>query len=301
MKPTLLILAAGMGSRYGGLKQVDPVGPAGESIIDYSIYDAIRAGFGKVVFVIRESFAKAFQSSFDKKLKGKIDIEYVFQELNKVPEGIDIPEDREKPWGTGHAVLVAKDVIDEPFVVINADDYYGPEAYQVLNNYLGEQNSNTDAAYAMVGYLLKQTLSDFGVVSRGICKGDDQQFLVDVVENFKILEEDGIYKGEVDEQKVIYKGDELVSMNIWGFMPSFFNYLEEYFKVFIKQNVHQLKAEFYIPFVANELIKSGRATVKVLKSIEKWFGVTYKEDKPYVVQKIRELIDKGVYPDQLWN
>lgn len=300
MKPTLLILAAGMGSRYGGLKQVDAVGPSGEAIIDYSIYDAIESGFGKVVFIIREHFAPSFMENFNRKLNGKIKVKYVFQELDKVPKGLAIPEDRKKPWGTGHAVLMAKEVINEPFVVINADDFYGRKAYGLLGDFLISTAGNTEL-HAMVGYQLKQTLSDFGHVSRGICQHNADNYLEDVVEHTHIQKTEENIIGEVDGKQVIFDGLESVSMNIWGFKPSFFDYLEKYFSDFIRQNINNPAAEFYIPFVANEVIKHQQGVIKVLKSEDHWFGVTYKEDKEFVVEKIKKLIGQGRYPESLWG
>ena len=303
MKPTLLILAAGMGSRYGGLKQVDPVGPNGEAIIDYSIYDAIRAGYGKVVFVIRESFAAAFLESFDSKLKGKIETEYVFQELlNFVPDDVEVSAERQKPWGTGHAVLVAKDVINEPFAVINADDYYGPGSYQLTHDYL--LNPNTDPAndYCMVGYMLDKTLSEHGYVSRGICETDSDEFLQTVVERTHIERVDGKIITQIEEGKTMeLTGNEVVSMNFWGFMPSYFDHLETYFTHFIRENAQNPKGEFYIPTVVNDLIDKGMINLKVLQSKDLWFGVTYKEDKASAVTSINKLIAKGVYPEKLWK
>lgn len=298
MKPTLLILAAGMGSRYGGLKQVDPVGPNGEAIIDYSIYDAIRAGFGKVVFVIRESFADAFRESFEAKLAGKIQTEYVFQELESfVQDPSAISPERVKPWGTAHAVLVAKDVIREPFVVINADDFYGPESYRLMQHYLGRAAAND---YCMVGYRLDKTLSEHGYVSRGVCQTDKEGFLQTVVERTHIERVDGKIITQLDEDtRIELVGDEVVSMNIWGFMPSFFDYAESYFNAFIVKNAGNPKGEFYIPFVVNELIREGRIKLKVLESGDQWFGVTYKEDKELAVRSINMLIKQKVYPSKL--
>lgn len=299
MKPTLLILAAGMGSRYGGLKQIEPVGPSGETILEYSIYDAIRAGFGKVVFVIRKSFADEFKSRFESKLTGKIEIEYVYQEIDKLPEGYSLPEDREKPWGTGHAVLVAKDIINEPFAVINADDFYGAEAYLVISKYLKE--SITDQRYAMVGYNLNRTLSDFGTVSRGICITDNNNLLTKITETHKIKQEDQHISCESEDNlPTKLNGSETVSMNFWGFHPSIFKNIENQFINFLKTNINQPKSEFYIPFVVFEMIKNAQISVKVLSANSPWFGVTYKEDKPYVVQQIQDLTNKGVYPNQLW-
>jgi UTP-glucose-1-phosphate uridylyltransferase len=301
MKPTLLILAAGMGSRYGGLKQVDPVGPNGEAIIEYSIYDAIRAGFGKVVFVIRESFAEAFKEKFNDKLKGKIEVEYVYQELDNVPDGIKISEEREKPWGTGHAVLVAKEAINEAFVVINADDFYGPSAYKKTADYMNEVADDGRNSYCMVGYGLQHTLSEHGYVSRGVCQTDEKEFLKTVVERTNIERVNGkIITKSDDGSEMELTGNEVVSMNLWGFSTSFFAYLETYFEKFINDNSGNPKAEFYIPFVVNELINKGEATLKVLESQDLWFGVTYKEDKGTAVENINNLIGKGVYPDKLW-
>jgi len=302
MKPTLLILAAGMGSRYGGLKQVDPVGPNGESIIDYSIYDAIRAGYGKVVFVIRESFADAFKESFDSKLIGKIETEYVFQEMNSfVPDAIKISAERKKPWGTGHAVLVAKDVVNEPFVVINADDYYGPNAYHMTPKYLNSVSDSEKPIYCMVGYGLKNTLSEHGFVSRGVCETDDEGYLQTVIERTHIERLNNKIISQIDENTTMeLSGNEVVSMNVWGFAPSYFDYLEKYFNDFIIANANNPRGEFYIPFVINDLIKKEEIKLKVLESKDGWFGVTYKEDKELAVQNIKDLIDKGVYPEKLW-
>jgi len=303
MKPTLLILAAGMGSRYGGLKQVDPVGPNGEAIIDYSIYDAIRAGYGKVVFVIRESFADAFKETFEPKLKGKIETAYAFQELNSmVPEGIQVHLDRAKPWGTGHAVLVAKDVVKEPFVVINADDYYGPNAYKMIPDYLNNVSNPSIPHYCMVGYGLKNTLSEHGFVSRGVCQTNSEGYLETVVERTHIEKTDGKIISQLSESEFMeLTGEEVVSMNIWGFLPSYFEYLEKYFHDFIQKNADNPKGEFYIPFVVNDLIEKGEVNLKVLQSQDMWFGVTYKEDKDLAVQNIKQLIEKGVYPEKLWS
>jgi len=298
MKPTLLILAAGMGSRFGGLKQVEPVGPNGEAIIDYSIFDAIRAGFGKVVFVIRESFADAFQEKFGDKLAGKIEVEYVFQELDNLPEGFSLPEGREKPWGTAHAILVAKNVINEPFCALNADDFYGFNAYKVMADFL-KQSANPNE-YSMVGYKLNNTLSDFGSVSRGICQVDKNDELESIVETKKIFKKgDKIISEEPDGSEKELTGNETVSMNIWGFKTSIFPVLEEKFTQFLRTEIDKPKSEMYIPSVVFEMIDEGKATVKVLKTDSPWFGVTYKEDKPAVVNKIKSLIEKGDYPSEI--
>ncbi|MEI8112202.1 MAG: sugar phosphate nucleotidyltransferase [Bacteroidia bacterium] len=299
MKPTLLILAAGMGSRFGGLKQVEPVGPNGETILEYSVFDAIRAGFGKVVFVIRESFADEFKDRFESKLAGKIEIEYVYQEVNKLPEGFELPEGREKPWGTGHAVLMAKDVISEPFAAINADDFYGAEAYQVVAKYLSQSVSGDK--YAMVGYQLDNTLSEFGSVSRGICVTDENKQLTKITETHKIRQEGKQILCESENQETVeLTGKETVSMNFWGFQPSVFRNIESQFVDFLITNINLPKSEFYIPFVVFEMINQGQADVEVLKADSPWFGVTYKEDKPFVVEQIQKLTVQGIYPEKLW-
>ncbi len=300
MKPTLLILAAGMGSRFGGLKQVEPVGPSGEAIIDYSIYDAIRADFGKVVFIIRESFADAFKEKFDKILKDKVEVEYVYQELDNLPKGFSLPEGREKPWGTAHAILMAKDVIKEPFCALNADDFYGSEAYKVMSKFLKESIDPTE--YSMVGYRLNKTLSEYGSVSRGICNVDENDELIKIVETIKIIKRgDEIISVESDGSETALSGEESVSMNIWGFKTSVFEKLEQHFVDFLKKEIDKPKSEMYIPTVVFEMIEANEAKVKVLKADSPWFGVTYKEDKPFVVEKIKVLIEQGEYPAKLWE
>lgn len=299
MKPTLLILAAGMGSRYGGLKQIEPVGPNGETILEYSVYDAIRAGFGKVVFVIRESFSEDFKARFESKLAGKIEIEYVFQELHKLPEGFELPQNREKPWGTGHAILMARDVIHEPFAAINADDFYGAEAYQVVADFL--THSITEDKYAMIGYQLSKTLSDFGGVSRGICQTDENNYLTKIVETHKIRQEGNVIVCESeDKNRATLSENEIVSMNFWGFHPTVFTNIENQFIDFLKENIEVPKSEFYIPFVVFEMIKTGQVKVEVLKADSPWFGVTFQEDKPFVMEQIQKLTDQGIYPSKLW-
>ena len=298
MKPTLLILAAGMGSRYGGLKQMDELGPSGESIIDYSIYDAIEAGFGKVVFVIRESFCEAFRERFEPRLEGRIEIEYVFQELDKIPAGFAVPEGREKPWGTGHAMLMAKDFINEPFAVINADDFYGRDAYQQAFNFI--ENSKAQNEYAMIGYALKNTLSENGTVSRGICEADNNDNLTGVVERLKIgYEGEKIYFYE-DDSKTELTGNEPVSMNFWVFKPSFLSAMELGFVKFLKERGTEMKSEFYFNIQANDMVEEGNASVKILNTSTKWFGVTYREDRPMVLESLNNLVDAGVYPKSLW-
>jgi NDP-sugar pyrophosphorylase family protein len=298
MRPTLVILAAGMGSRYGGLKQLDEVGPNGEAIIDYSLFDAIRAGFGKVVFIIRRDFEEAFKARFDEKLKGRIDVEYVFQDLTDLPEGFSVPEGREKPWGTGHAIRSARNVVNEPFAAINADDFYGVEAYQTVVDFLtGEVAARQ---YAMVGYRMDKTLSENGSVSRGLCVTNSEQNLVDIDELTKITSEpDGIFYYR-DDKRIQLRGDETVSMNFWGFHQSLFNYLEEGFVSFLTEKGTEMKSEFFIPMYVDELIKAKKAQVKVLTSNASWFGVTYQEDKPVVKERINQLIAEGNYPSKLW-
>jgi dTDP-glucose pyrophosphorylase len=299
-KPTLLVLAAGMGSRYGGLKQMDHFGPNGESIIDYSVYDAINAGFGKVVFIIREFFYDEFKNLFDKKFGDKIELAYVTQEINNVPDGLVYNPDREKPWGTAHAIWVASHAINEPFGVINADDYYGQDSYRVLFDFLtNDQTKN----YAVVCYYLNNTLSENGDVNRGVCYANDGKHLSEVVECIKIgKNEDGSisYPNE-DGDPIFLAPDTLVSMNMWGFKPSYFKYAERQFTNFIIERGHELKSELYIPVVIDYLIKSSELKVKVLNTNSSWFGVTYPEDKPSVMQSIKDLIDKGVYPKNLWQ
>ena len=299
MKPTLLILAAGMGSRYGGKKQIDPIGPSGETIIDYSIYDAVKAGFGKIVFVIRESFEKEFKELFDAKLDGKIEVCYVNQELHKVPEGYAYHLERVKPWGTGHAIMMAKDCIKEPFAVINADDYYGAEAFKTMADYLS--NSIHEKENCMLGYQLKNTISENGSVSRGVCETNEEGHLVSIVERTQIeRREEGIAYFQNEEWTVL--GDNTpVSMNFWGFTPNLFDELDIQFKDFLTAQGNELKSEFYIPSVVAKMMKDGKFNIKVLESKAQWFGVTYKEDKEKAVASINELIEKTVYPKALWE
>lgn len=302
MKPTLVILAAGIGSRYGSLKQIDAVGPSGEAIIDYSIYDAIRVGFEKVTFVIRKSIEKDFKEVFGEKLKGKIETEFVFQELDMVPEGINYSPEREKPWGTAHAVWVTKNHVREPFVVINADDFYGAGSFQAMAGYLNAQSITGNTKFCMMGYQIQHTLSDFGSVSRGICESREEGFLTSVVERTEIARDgDNIFFMDENQDRVSLHGDDLVSMNIWGFTPSVFEYLEDAFTDFIRENAGQLKAEIYIPDVVNDLVARDEASVKILPAVDRWFGVTYKEDKPLAVANIIRQITQGVYPDKLWG
>ncbi|MBE0662004.1 MAG: NTP transferase domain-containing protein [Bacteroidales bacterium] len=298
-KPTLLILAAGIGSRYGSLKQLDKLGPGGETIIDYSVFDAKRAGFGKVVFVIRQSMEQEFQETLMKKLSAHIAVDYVLQEIEKVPEGIKVHPERVKPWGTGHAILMAKDVVKEPFAVINADDFYGADAFHVLCDHL---KIASEGNYAMVGYQLENTLSENGTVSRGICESDDNLELQSITERTKIAG-NGSTINYVDDEGIAHILDPktIVSMNCWGFTPGFFSHLQTSFDDFIQHNAQTLKGEFYIPVVVNDLIKSNQAIVKVLQSSAKWFGVTYREDREYAVQQLQQLTSQGVYPADLWS
>lgn len=300
IKPTLLVLAAGIGSRYGGLKQVDKIGPSGETIIDYSVYDAARAGFGKVVFVIRKSIEEEFKEVFDNRFGSRIEVDYVFQELDNLPEGYTVLPERVKPWGTCHAVLMAIDRVKEPFAVINADDFYGAEAFETIADFLTD-NSIPASEFGMVGYHLNKTLSEHGYVSRGVCQTDENGYLEDVVEREKIGYHNGSIAYELDDKYIELTGNEIVSMNFWGFQPSYFNLMKDQFTEFLKENINKPKSEFYIPYSVNKLINENKIKLKVLESDAKWFGVTYKEDKPVVIQKIKELVDKVVYPSKLWS
>ncbi len=300
IKPTLIILAAGIGSRYGGLKQVDKIGPSGETIIDYSVFDAARAGFGKVVFVIRKDIEEEFKEVFENRFDNAIEVDYVFQELDNLPEGFTVPEERVKPWGTCHAVLMAINKVKEPFAVINADDFYGAEAFKTIAEFLTDTNI-TDSEFSMIGYHLNKTLSEYGYVSRGVCQTNSKGYLVDVVEREKIAIQNEKITYEKDDEFIELTGNETVSMNFWGFQPSYFKYVKDQFTKFLKDNINKPKSEFYIPYSVNKLIKENKIKLKVLESDAKWFGVTYKEDKPVVIQKIQELVGQGVYPEKLWS
>lgn len=299
MKPTLLILAAGLGSRYGGVKQMDKVGPAGESIIDYSVYDAIRAGFNKVVFVLNPSIIDDFKLIYEPRLKNKIKTEYILQELHDIPKGFTFNAGRKKPWGTGHAVLVAKDYINEPFAVINADDFYGAEAYQLISDFLSN-TENSKKTYAMVGFILKNTLSDHGTVSRGVCQTENE-LLTDVVERTNIIKKNSQIVYNEDGNDIPIDHESIVSMNFWGFTPKYFEQSEKEFEEFIRGYADDLSSEFYIPFTLNKLMKSGSATCKVYNSKDKWFGITYQKDKEATIEKINHLIKHGFYPKDLWK
>jgi len=295
MKPSLLVLAAGMGSRYGGNKQLDEVGPSGETIIDYSIYDAIRAGFGKIVFIIRRDIEEQIKERFIDKLKGKIEVDYVFQEITNLPEGSKVNPERSKPWGTSHAIMVAKNKIKEPFGVINADDFYGTGSFKILYDFLTTDEKSTD--YCIVGYKMKNTLSDHGTVNRGVCRADSNGFLVDIVETRGIEKlPNGAQAQLADGATVKFTGEEVVSMNLWGFKQSCFDFLEQEFKSFISEKGMDLKSELDIPTSVDKFVKAGNITIKILMSNEQWFGITYKEDKPLVVERIKNMIAKGIYP-----
>ena len=299
-KPTLVILAAGIGSRYGGLKQLDTFTPEGDTILDFSIYDAVQAGFGKVVFIIRKSIEAEFTAVFNEKLAGKIAVEYVFQELENIPERFK-DNKREKPWGTGHAVLMAKDVVKENFTVINADDFYGKQAFEVMAKSLMAMDPASDN-YNMMGYLLKNTISENGFVSRGECQVNEKGFLTGVIERTHIEKINGSlhYKNDAEVFTPI-SDDAVVSMNFWGFTPNYFKVSEIMFEAFLEENYKEMKAEFFIPIVVNDVIEKKTGSVEVLKSEAKWFGVTYKEDKEVVTAAIQDLKEKGEYPTHLWN
>jgi len=309
MKPTLLVLAAGMGSRYGGLKQMDGLGPNGETIIDYSIHDAVQAGFGKVVYIVREYFLDAFKATVKEKYSGvkcadgtDLEFQFVTQELNKIPAGYETNPDREKPWGTAHAVLMAKEVIDGPFAVINGDDFYGKESFKILGDWL-KAHENGKGEFCIVGFELGNTLSESGGVSRGVCSYDANGLLTNVEEHSDIRkEEDGQVRGNNSaSQKVDLDGKLLCSMNMWGFTPDYFSMSYEIFKSFLSQNGKELKKECYIPYAVDCMIKAGKAKCEVLASPSHWFGVTYKEDRPAVVAKFEELVKEGVYPSPLYE
>lgn len=300
MKPTLFILAAGMGSRYGGLKQLDGLGPNGETIMDYSVYDALRAGFGKIVFVIRHDFEDDFRRKVVSKYEGHIPVEVVFQDIDNLPEGFTRNPERTKPWGTNHAVLMGKDVIKEPFAVINADDYYGPESFQVLADFL-KQAEGKKNEYCMVGFYIKNTLSENGGVSRGHCQVSPDGYLTGVNECHGIQRRDGkLIQTLADGTEGEFPEDAVVSMNMWGFTPDYFDYSEKAFVKFLEQNSGELKAEFYIPSVVNDLIANGTITLKVIETPSKWFGVTYAADRPATVERFKQLTDEGVYPKSLF-
>ncbi|TAE92082.1 MAG: nucleotidyltransferase [Verrucomicrobia bacterium] len=300
--PTLLILAAGMGSRYGGLKQMDPMGPQGETVLDYSVYDAIRAGFTRVIFVIRQEFAESFSATVGARFSGKIQVDYAFQALDDLPTGFTPPASRTKPWGTSHAIRAARHLLDGPFAVINADDFYGQDSYRRAVSFLTNPSADDDIEHhAMVGYRLRNTLSDHGDVNRGICRCDENAHLLSVEEVVKIeRESDGIVRGEfLDGERRPIADDSLVSMNFWAFPPSFLAHLEKHFTEFLEQHGHEEKSECYIPSVVDSLIHQGLADCQVLETSSSWFGVTYPQDKAHVVQNILALTQSGDYPSPL--
>jgi UTP-glucose-1-phosphate uridylyltransferase len=300
MKPTLLVLAAGMGSRYGGLKQIDPMGPSGETILDYSVFDALRAGFGKVVFIIRPDFEKDFRERIAAKFAGRIEVGFAFQTIDQLPVGFSVPAGREKPWGTTHAILCARDAVTTPFAVINADDFYGRDSYATLGRYLAAI-SNESTAYAMVGFTLKNTLSEHGTVARGVCQSDAAGNLTDIQELTKIakLAHGAEHHGD-NGQVVALTGEEPVSMNMWGFTPAIFPQLEADFRAFLTAKGSEMKSEAYIPMSVGALIRASQATCQVLRSDSTWFGVTYREDKPIVQASIAQQVSSGAYPSSLW-
>lgn len=302
MNTTLLILAAGMGSRYGGMKQVDPFGPAGETITDYSIYDAIKAGFDRIVFVISPRMEEEFKTEYIHKFPSHLKVDYVIQSIDDVPDGYEVPSDRKKPWGTAHAVLMARDVIHEPFAVINADDFYGRSSYQIMHDFLIRTTEEVPGQYCMVGFELQKTVSEHGSVARGVCQVDDHGFLKGMVERTKIYQEADriVYEDEHGKRHPLDPMD-TVSMNLFGFTPDFFDQIEDNFKGFIRENINNPKAELYIPVVVDNLIKDGLAQMSVLQTNESWFGVTYQEDRPKVLSAIRTLVDRGLYPVPLWG
>lgn len=301
MNPTLVILAAGIGNRYGGLKQMDAVGPSGETIVDYSIFDAVREGFDKVIFVIRRSIESDFREVFLSKLAGKIDVDYVFQEIEDVPAGLSVPAGRTKPWGTSHAVLASRSKVRAPFAAVNADDFYGAEAFRSMADFLRGVGPG-DTRYSLIGYDLEATLSEHGAVARGVCDVDGNGDLKSIVERTHIERTtDGIFYQDDSGRRLRFHGRETVSMNLWGFTPTFFEFASEAFGRFVRERADDLKAEIYIPLVVNELIKSGQAHVKVLPGGRTWFGVTYKDDKSAVVAGLKRLVEAGRYPSPLWE
>jgi dTDP-glucose pyrophosphorylase len=301
MSLSLVILAAGIGSRYGGLKQIDPVGPAGEIVVDYSIFDARRAGFDKVVFVIRRDIEKDFREAIGRRIESQIAVDYAFQRLDDLPAGFRLPADRVKPWGTGHAILAARDAVDGNFAAINADDFYGRASYAAIGDFL-RATPVTTPAFAMAAFTLRNTLSENGTVARGVCEVAPSGLLTRVTERTKIEPRgDGGRMVLDDGSELVFTGEELVSMNSWGFTPTLFPFLQEQFAGFLKANATAPKAEFYIPTVVDTLIQAGKATARVLHTPDKWFGVTYPADKPVVVAAIRELIAAGTYPSPLWG
>ena len=302
MKLTLLVLAAGMGSRYGGLKQLDEVGPSGETVMDYSVFDAMRAGFDRVVFVIRKDIEEAFRAAIGSRYADRIEVAYAFQDMNDLPAGFRVPEGRTKPWGTGQAVYAARKLLDGPFAVINADDFYGADSYRKLAGYLKSAPEDGKIRGCIASFVLSTTLSENGSVSRGICSADAAGNLSKVVENTKIFRRDGkVISVQEDGAELEFTGEELVSMNSWGFMPELVGELERLFTGFLEEHGTELKSEFYLPFAVDTLIREGRAEIKMLKSEDSWFGITYREDKPFVQAALRKLVAEGAYPEKLFK
>lgn len=299
MQPTLLILAAGMASRYGSMKQVQSFGPSGETIMEYSIYDAMRAGFKKVIFIIREEFAQNFKDSIEPKIMGKMEVGYVFQDLKSFTRDRKIPAERTKPWGTAHAVLCANDTINEPFAVINADDFYGRDAFEKAYRFLTSECD--EKTYSIIGYELLKTLSDNGTVNRGVCQVDNKGNLSSIAERINISDKDGKIICDDDQQPKELPRDSQVSMNFWNFHPSIFPYSEKLFNEFLDESMDKPKSEFFIPIVADRFINENKGVIKVIPTSAKWFGVTYKEDAPEVKEKLEELINGGEYPESLWG
>ena len=302
MKLTLLVLAAGMGSRYGGLKQLDEVGPSGETVMDYSVFDAMRAGFDRVVFVIRKDIEEAFRAAIGSRYADRVEVAYAFQDMNDLPAGFRVPEGRTKPWGTGQAVYAARKLLDGPFAVINADDFYGADSYRKLAGYLKSAPEDGKIRGCIASFVLSNTLSENGSVSRGICSADAAGNLSKVVENTKIFRRDGkVISVQEDGAELEFTGEELVSMNSWGFMPELVGELERLFTGFLEEHGTELKSEFYLPFAVDTLIREGRAEIKMLKSEDSWFGITYREDKPFVQAALRKLVAEGAYPEKLFK
>lgn len=301
MKPTLVIIAAGMGNRYGGLKQIDPIGPNGEILIDYSIYDAVRAGFGKLVFVIRPDFEDTFKQNISGKFESNLEVSHVYQQTCDYLDGFEPPHERKKPWGTGHAILTAGKAVDEPFVAINADDYYGHNSFKIVADYMSGSEMRRPDSHAMVGYILRNTLSEHGHVSRAVCHCGPQMLLDNIVEQTKIKRQaDAAVYFDESGKAFSLTGDEIVSMNFWAFGQSIFNSLQEQFSDFLNDRGHDPQAEFFIPTAVNNLIAAGKITVKVLKTRDRWFGITYRQDKASTIKNINKLIEEGVYPEKLW-
>jgi NDP-sugar pyrophosphorylase family protein len=302
MKPELLVMAAGMGSRFGGLKQLEPVGPSGEKIMDYGLFDAKRAGIERVVFVIRKDFEAEFHQQVGSRFAKWMDVAYAFQEMDFLPKGFKVPEGRTKPWGTAHAILSAQAVLKSPFIAMNADDFYGREAFSVLTDWLSKPGQPGHEQYAMVAFQMAKTLSANGTVARGVCETNENGLLITVKERFALEPfEGGARDTEPDGNVVRFAGSEPVSMNFWGFQPTLFERLEELFVSFLEKSGQEMKSEFYIPMAVDDLIRSKKVSVQVLNSSDPWFGVTYREDKEYVVSRIHELVNSGEYPPSLWS